>query len=318
MSRRLTFFLFTATLGLMAALLVNSALKSREAKIAALRQSTVQIVVAARSLAPGETLDATALKLTSWPREQIPAGAFTEFEPVMGKVVKDSFGINQPLVAAGLLEADKTGGVLPLLIPPGLRAMSIAVDDVSDMAGFILPHSRVDVLVTVTVSGPSGPGAIGEVTKIVLQNIRVLAVAQTLEAGPDQPREVKVVTLLVSPLDAERLAAASKVGTLSLAMRNFADQDQLATAGVTLPVLLGMPAGEPPPPTPPPQEPLVRDRPMRPRRDGARAVEVIRNGVDHQTIHFVDGRVVPVGAPPSPPPAPEDSPPPPEGPAPDQ
>jgi Flp pilus assembly protein CpaB len=188
MSRRLIFFVFTGALALMAALLVRSALKSREAKIAALRETTVQIVVAARGLAPGETIDASAIRLTSWPREQVPPGAFTELGPVMGKVVKDSFGVNQPLVGGALLEPEKTGGVLPLLIPPGQRAMSIAVDDVTDMAGFVLPHSRVDVLVSVTVGGPgNGPGAIGEVTKIVLQNIKVLAVAQTLEAGPDQP-----------------------------------------------------------------------------------------------------------------------------------
>jgi pilus assembly protein CpaB len=285
MSRQVTFFVFTAALALMAALLVHSALKSREAKIAALRQSTARIVVAARGLSPGETIDTTAVKLTSWPREQIPPGAFSEFQPVLGKVVKDTFGVNQPLVAAALLEPEKTGGVLPLLIPPGLRAMSIAVDDVTDMAGFVLPHARMDVLVSVALSGPGGAsGTLGEVTKIVLQNIRVLAVAQTLEAGPDQPHEVKVVTLLVTPAQAERLAAASRVGTLSLAMRNFADQDQLATAGVTLPILLGLPPAEPPP------QPVIQDpgrltRPLS-RRDGLKAIEVIRNGIEHQTVNF--------------------------------
>ncbi|HEY2106799.1 MAG TPA: Flp pilus assembly protein CpaB, partial [Candidatus Binataceae bacterium] len=235
MSRQLTFFLFTAALALMAAFLVHSALKSKQAKIEALQENTVRIVVAARALTPGETVDNTALRLISWPRGEVPPGAFNDFQAVAGKVVKNSLSVDQPIVASALLEAEKTGGVLPLLIPPGLRAMSIAVDDITDMAGFILPHSRVDVLVSVAMGGPAGgAGTSGEVTKIVLQNVTVLAVAQTLEAGPDQPRQVKVVTLLVTPLQAERLAAASRLGTIALAMRNFADDKELATSGVSI------------------------------------------------------------------------------------
>jgi pilus assembly protein CpaB len=192
-------------------------------------------------------------------------------------------------VATALLEPEKTGGVLPLLIPPGMRAMSIAVDDVSDMAGFVLPHSRVDVLVSVAIAGPAGgPSASGEVTKMVLQNITVLAVAQTLEAGPDQPRQVKVVTLLVTPTEAERLAAAIRLGTVALAMRNFADQEQLSTAGVSVPTLFGMPPVEPTAQAPP----VERDHRGPPLRDHRKVVEVIRNGTDHQTINFsADGHI---------------------------
>ncbi len=298
MSRRLLFFLFTAALALVAAFIVHSALRSKEAKIAALRLNTVRIVVAARALTPGETIDNQALRLISWPREDAPPGAFTDLQMVSGRIVKNSLGINQPIVASALLEPEKTGGVLPLLIPPGMRAMSIAVDDVSDMAGFILPHSRVDVLVSVAVSGPaSGPGALGQITKIVLQNIRVLAIAQTLEAGPDQPHEVKVVTLLVTPAEAERLAAASRLGTLALAMRNFADHQQNATAGVTLPSLLGIAPldGQMSQQAPAMPEPNL---PLAPRRPRSKAVEVIRNGTDHQTVNFsANGRA---GAPPPP------------------
>jgi len=295
MSRRVTFFLFTAALALMAALLVHSALKNKEAKIAALRQSTERIVVAARALTPGETVDNAALRLSTWPRDQVPPGAYTDFQSVAGKVVKTSLGVNQPIVTAALLEPEKTGGVLPLLIPPGMRAMSIAVDDVSDMAGFILPHSRVDVLVSVPLNGPSGsPGT--EFSKIVLQNITVLAIAQTLEGGPDQPHQAKVVTLLVTPEQAERLAAASRLGTLALAMRNFADQEQPATGGVSVLALLGArPIEEPAAPSAPPP-PLDHHPPA--RRARARAVEVIRNGIEHQTVHFsTTGQLSSVSAP---------------------
>ncbi len=299
MSRRLTFFLFTGALAVMAAFLVHSALKTKQAKIEALQENTVRIVAAARALTPGETVDNTALRLISWPREEVPPGAFSDFQAVAGKVVKNSFSINQPIVATALLESDKTGGVLPLLIPAGMRAMSIAVDDVSDMAGFILPHSHVDVLVSVAVGGPAaGSGAPTEVTKTVMQNITVLAVAQTLEAGPDQPRQVKVVTLLVTPAQAERLAAASRLGTLALAMRNFADEEELATSGVSIPILLGIsPIG------PPPQQPVLPDHIQAPPRQPDQAIEVIRNGTDHQTINFpANGRIRPAASP-APPPA---------------
>lgn len=304
MSRRLTFFLFTGALALMAAFLVHSALKSKQAKIEALQENTVRIVVAARALTPGETVDNTALRLISWPRGDVPPGAFSDFEAVTGKVVKNSLSVNQPIVASAILEAEKTGGVLPLLIPPGLRALSIAVDDVSDMAGFILPHSRVDVLVSVAMGGPAaGPGSPGEVTKIVLQNITVLAVAQTLEAGPDQPRQVKVVTLLVTPAEAERLAAASRLGTLTLAMRNFADDKELATSGVSVPTLLGISPIDLTPPPPEQQQPVLRDHIQGPRPPRYKAIEVIRNGTDHETINFsANGRIRPAASS-APPPA---------------
>lgn len=293
--------MFTAALALMAALLVHTALKSKEAKIAALQQNTVLVVAAARGLSPGESIDTSALRLISWPRDQVPPGAFSEFQAVVGRVVKSSLGVNQPIVAAALLETEKTGGVLPLMIPPGMRAMSIAVDDVSDMAGFVLPYSRVDVVVSVAVNGGpgAGPGGAGQITKIVLQNIKVLAVAQSLEVGLDQPRPVKVVTLLVTPVQAEQLAAATRLGTLTLAMRNFSDQDQTATTGVSIPSLLGAPAIDhvaQAPSTPPDHSRLTR----RPR---GKAVEVIRNGTDHQTINFsADGRVRSAAPPPPAPP----------------
>jgi pilus assembly protein CpaB len=295
-SRRLIFFLFTAAVALVAAFLVHSALKSKEESIEALRQKTVVVVAATRDLSPGERIDASALKLISWPRDQVPPGAFTDFQAVAGRVAKTSLGVNQPILASALLEPEKTGGVLSLMIPPGMRAMSIAVDDVSDMAGFVLPYSRVDVLVSVALAGgPSaGPGAVGEVTKIVLQNIKVLAVAQTLEAGLDQPRQVKVVTLLVTPDQAERLAAASRLGTLGLAMRNFSDQQLSPTSGVTLPTLLGeLPFEQLPPPPPVPPDHQQSVRPPR-----GKTVEVIRNGTDHETINFsANGRISSVASP---------------------
>jgi len=291
---------FTVVLGIAAALLVRSALKGRDARIQALRDSTVYVVVAARALAPGEMVDAAALKLAAWPRDNVPPGAFNDLQAVTGKVVRNSLSTNQPVVESALLEPNKTGGVLPLLIPAGMRAMSIAVDEVSDMAGFVLPHSRVDVLVSVAPTGGGaggGSAGVGDLSKIVLQNIEVLAAAQTLETGPDQPHAAKVVTLLVSPEQAERLAAASRLGTLQLAMRNFADQQRPVTPGVSVAELLGVPP--PAEATAPSAAPPVWTGHYRfPPRTRVRAVEVIRNGTDHQTIDFMaDGRLRPSPAP---------------------
>lgn len=183
--------------------------------------------------------------------------------------------------------------------------MSIAVDDVSDMAGFVLPHSRVDVLVSVAPGGGAnaGPGGVGDLTKIVLQNIEVLAAAQNLETGTDQSHLAKVVTLLVTPEQSERLAAASRLGTIQLAMRNFADEQQPVTHGVSVAGLVGAPltisspvVASPTIASPVPSLPTGHYR-FRPRSAG-RTVEVIRNGTDHQTINFLaNGRLRPSVAP---------------------
>jgi Flp pilus assembly protein RcpC/CpaB len=135
--------------------------------------------------------------------------------------------------------------VMPLVIPPGMRAMSVQVDEVSDIAGFVLPHARVDVLAALS-SSDNGQKPI---SKIVLENVEVLAVAQEMEQEKDQPELVKVVTLLVKPDEAEALALASHEGVLRLAMRNYNDQKLVQTTGADLNRLLSAysPAAPPAP-----------------------------------------------------------------------
>ncbi len=125
---------------------------------------------------------------------------------------------------------------MPLLIPPGMRAVSVQVDEVSDIAGFILPHAHVDILVAVSNQG-TGQGD-KPFSKIVLQNVEVLAVAQEIEKKKDEPELVKVVTVLVTPQDAERLALATREGVLHLAMRNYADTKIVLTSGTDVDELL--------------------------------------------------------------------------------
>ncbi len=159
--------------------------------------------------------------------------------------------------------------------------MSIPVTPVSDMAGMILPHTRVDVLVT----SAGGEGA-GDRTRIVLQNVEVVAVQTVLEATGNEPQRAEVVTLLVTPTDAERLAAAIRLGTLQLAMRNYADQQAIWTPGIDSRELLGLPASLPAQQQSPATMPARNAAPPKP----AISVEVIRNGKERQTVNFTRSR----------------------------
>ena len=277
MKRRLIFFLITAMIAILIMVLVNSALQTKQAAIEAFQHGQAEIVVAARILAPGSAIDASSVKLTRWPREDLPPGALSDLKQAQGQIVKQEVSQNQPIIAEMLLERGKSGGVLPFLIPDGMRAMSIPVTPVSDMAGMILPLTRVDVLVT---SGEAGGPS--ERTRIVLQNVQVIAVQTSLESTGNEPQHAEVVTLLVTPNDAERLAAAIHLGTLQLAMRSYADQQAIRTAGIDSRELLGLPPSLPAPQQSPPIMPTRTAVIPKPQI----SVEVIRNGKERQTVNF--------------------------------
>jgi pilus assembly protein CpaB len=283
MRRRLIFFLITALISVLIVMLINSALKSKQATIEALQHGQVEIVVAGRSLSPGQVLDASSVKLAAWPRDNLPAGALTDLKQAQDQVAKHDLIENQPIVSSMLLQQGKSGGILPFLIPNGMRAMSIPVTPVSDMAGMILPHTRVDVLVT---SGE--PGGQTERTRIVLQDVEVLAAQTTLDAPNNEPQHAEVVTLLVTPKDAERLAAATRLGTLQVAMRSYGDRQPISTAGINSRELLGLPPSLPvlqqsagPMPV---RKPVFRER--LPLAKPKILVEVMRNGKERQTVSF--------------------------------
>src|SRR5216683_8338121 len=201
MKRPFGFFLVSGIAAMLAALVVYSALKKREAEIQRATVQNVQILVAAKDLRLGTKVDAGSVKLVRWSRDSLPPGALSTPEAVLGSFVKASFVTNEPIVADKLFMGEKTAGVMPMLIPPGMRAMSVAVDEVSDIAGFIFPHSKVDVLVAVGDQNQGGNGSPESkaFSKVVLQNVEVLAVAQEVEGKKDEAQVVKVVTLLVSP-----------------------------------------------------------------------------------------------------------------------
>jgi pilus assembly protein CpaB len=284
MRRPIIFVLLAGVAALVAALVVYSALKKREAEVQQAMVKNIQIVVANHDLGIGTKLDAGAVKMVRWSRDSVPPGAFTDPASVMNQYTKTSFVQNEPVVADRLFSGDKNAGVLPLLIPSGMRAMSVPVDEVSDIAGFVLPHTRVDVLVAVSSGGGSGDKPF---SKIVLQNVEVLAIAQDIEQVGDKAQPVKVVTLLVSPEEAERLALASREGTLRLAMRSYDDTKIVMTNGVDVAQMLRSYGG------PQPSMPVMQAQHVAPRalaqgpRGNPIEVEILRNGKSSENISFI-------------------------------
>ena len=278
MRRPIIFVLLAGFAALVAAMVVYSALKKREAEVQQAKLQSVDIVVAAHALGIGTKLDPSSVKTARWSRDSLPPGAFTDASGVINKYTKNSFVENQPIVADWLFSGDKNAGVLPLLIPDGMRALSVPVDEVSDIAGFVLPHAHVDVLVTVA-SGDK------PLTKIVLQDVEVLAIAQDIEQVNDKPQPVHVVTMLVTPDQAERLTLASGQGGLRLALRNYDDKNVIATNGITVAQLLGaQPVAAP---LTAEQHVVYAPRPRARARPKPVNVEVLRDGKSSESVSFV-------------------------------
>jgi len=292
MKRPFGFFLVSGIAAMLAALVVYSALKKREAEIQRATVQNVQILVAAKDLRLGTKVDAGSVKLVRWSRDSLPPGALSTPEAVLGSFVKASFVTNEPIVADKLFMGEKTAGVMPMLIPPGMRAMSVAVDEVSDIAGFIFPHSRVDVLVAMGDQNQGSGSASPEskaFSKVVLQNVEVLAVAQEVEGKKDEAQVVKVVTLLVSPDEAERLGLASHQGSLHLVMRNYSDNKIVLTPGSNLSDMLHAYSSRPETPTLASQSPLHVVNKYRP----AFQIEIHRDGKKSESLSFIDASLRP-------------------------
>jgi len=167
----MVFVLLAGLAAMLASVMVYSALKRREADVQRAMAHNVQVVVASMDLPLGSRIELGEVKMTRWSADSIPEGSYTDPKQVIGSYVKNSLVANEPIVQAKLFTGDKTAGVMPLLIPFGMRAVSVPVDEVSDIAGFVLPHTRVDVLVAIS----GGEGSKGEFSKVVLQNVEVLA-----------------------------------------------------------------------------------------------------------------------------------------------
>ena len=219
-------------------------------------------VVAKDMLPVGTVIDSQQVTLVAWPADAPVAGGFSTIEDVAGRGLVASVVQNEPITESKLAPRGSGGG-LPPSIPQGMRAMSVKVNDVIGVSGFTLPGTRVDVVVTVRPDDES-------ISRVVVSNVQVLASGTRFDqdaARAGQAVQAAVVTLLVTPEDAERIALAQNEGQIMLALRNPMDVERVETRGVRMSSLLAAPNPEPvrqvvqgrprmvtptPPPPPPP------------------------------------------------------------------
>lgn len=184
------------------------------------------LVVATQTLPMGAIIAADSVKIVQVPEKMFPRGGFARPEEVLDRPVISPIQPDEPVVEARLAVRGSGGGVAPL-IPPGMRAMAVRVNDVVGVAGFVLPGMRVDVLVTGRI-----PGRDDTVTTTVLQNIAVLSAGKTIQVdSKSQSISTPVVTLLVDPAQAEILTLADTEGHIQLVLRNSVDQEVAKTEG---------------------------------------------------------------------------------------
>jgi pilus assembly protein CpaB len=226
-SRPWFMLLLALTSGVVAALLALRYLRERTTPLMAAEPKRANIVLTARSLPVGAVLTERDLKVVSWPGEAVPSGYLRSVKDAVGRGVITPVAENEPLLESKVSTKDAGGG-LPIIIRDGMRAVSVKVDEVIGVAGFVLPGTRVDVMLTLE-KGPDRPQA---VTKTLLQNVQTLAAGQSVTRDKEgKPQTVTVITLLVSPDDAELLALAAREGRLQLALRNTLDTLAVSTSG---------------------------------------------------------------------------------------
>ena len=224
-------FLLSVVLGALFAALVYRHLRAQEQELESARRAalgqTVELLVADAAIPVGTRITTEHVRTAPWPANAVPEGVLHETGAVVGRVARVTIDRNIPIRESQLIAHG--AGILPLLIDEGKRAMSVKVDSVTGVSGFITPNSRVDVL----VSGMPEQGDREQRSKVILQNVRVLATGTTIEQKDEKPVEVPTVTLVVSPEEAERLTLAARQEPVRLALRNFEDHVVVKTAGMS-------------------------------------------------------------------------------------
>lgn len=222
-------FLTVLAMSIVLALVVSAVFYQVSARAAHGKPKQVEfrdVVTASQPLPVGATIRREELKLTKIPVDLFPHGGFSKVEEVIDRPVVSNILLDEP-VLEGRLAARGSGSGLAPIIPPGMRAVSVRVNDVVGVAGFVLPGMRVDVLVT-----GRPPNYSGTITATVLQNIVVLSAGQTLQPeSRGQAINAPVVTLLVTPEQAETLTLAGNEGRIQLVLRNGGDQLTEKTSG---------------------------------------------------------------------------------------
>jgi pilus assembly protein CpaB len=236
-----------------------------------------RIVVAAQDIQIGTLLGEDNLTLADWPQSNVPKGAFDNIEAVAGRIAVTRLPAGGPLQAAELAEPGSGAGLVAL-IPPGRRAMSIKVDEVSGVAGFILPNTYVDVISVNNKANRETREA-----KTILKKIKVLAIAQETTTDKGKAKIVKSVTLELLPKEAETLALHSILGSIHLILRN-----PLEMLGDEPPEVTPVVANRPRVAKAKPQPKVVETAPVAPKPSGpaSYSVEVIKGSNDPEKIKF--------------------------------
>lgn len=273
-------------LGLIAVILANNFLGGGAQPENPGKTNTVQVAVARVPLGFGSKITAETVRMVDWPANAVPRGAYMKLpeaigDPARPRVVLRPLEINEPILASRLSGA---GGRASLsgLISPDKRAAAVRVNDVSGVGGFALPGDMVDVLITRQL-----PDSEQQITDVLIQNVRVIAVDQEASDNVEKPSVAKTATLEVSQVEAQKLALAQTVGVLSLALRQVGDMTQTPISTVRMRDLRadGVPAGG-----------LSRPAPRLVRTSGPRAAAPRFPGNNIQVIRGVEASSYMVGA----------------------
>jgi pilus assembly protein CpaB len=240
--------------------------------------ATNKVVVAARDIQLGSPLTTDMLRAVDWPSGSVPDGAIRDEKLVESRVVKTSLLRGEPILETKLAPVGTKGG-LSSLIAEGKRAITVKVNEVIGVAGFALPGNHVDVMVSTKDEAEKA------ISKIVLEQILVLAVAQEASRDETKPKVVSAVTLEVTPEQAERLDLARSIGSLSLVLRNQLDRNFAATDGIDKRELLRTVAEPVPAPKAQPAKIVYRPAVAVAPKAAKETVEVIK-GVHKSNVEF--------------------------------
>ena len=203
--------------------------------------NTTQVAVAMVDISLGSRITPEMIRMVDWPSGAMPPGAFTDAKLVDTRVARTTIQRGEPIMETKLAPPGTQGG-LSAVVANGKRAMTVRVNDVVGVAGFALPGNFVDILVnTQEETAKTANNRDISISKIVLERILVLAIAQDPNRDDTKPKVVNAVTLELTPEQTEKLDVARSVGTLSLVLRNQIDPDPVNTDGATKNALLGVP-----------------------------------------------------------------------------
>ncbi len=258
-----------------------------------------QVALASRDLEVGTLLKEDDIKITEWPGA-IPAGATTRSQDLVGRGVITAIFAKEPIIESRLA-AKGAGGGLAAMIPPGMRAVAVRVNEVVGVAGFVVPGMHVDILIS--GNSPGSSNAMGTQTQTLLQNIEVLSAGQDFKKDNEgKPIMVQVVNLLVTPVQAEQLSLASSQTSIQLVLRNPMDHEVAKTPGTALHYLFNMSKpvpsqqqntdlqSQPPRPRAPrPAPPVQVAAPPAPPKEAPFTMEII-NGNSKKEQKFTSGQ----------------------------